>query len=55
MCHMLKIFLKVIHNRITKKLEAGLGKEQFVFRNGLGTRDALFALNTYPKDLGSEC
>lgn len=40
MSHMLKIFLKVIHNKITRKLKAALGEEQFGFRNGLGTRGA---------------
>lgn len=45
MSHTLKIFLKVIHNRIYKKLEMDISDTQFGFRSGLGTREALFALN----------
>lgn len=45
MSHTLKIFLKIIHNRIRKKLEDELGDTQFGFRDALGTREALFAFN----------
>lgn len=45
MAHTLKILLKVIHNRIYRKLDADVGDTQFGFRKGLGTREALFALN----------
>lgn len=44
MCHVLKIFLKIIHARIYKKCEENNGETQFGFRNGLGTREALFAI-----------
>jgi len=40
-----KIFLKVIHRRIYKKLEENIADTQFGFRNGSGTREALFAYN----------
>ena len=43
--HTLKVFLKVIHGRISRKLEEEIDESQFGFRNGLGTREALFALN----------
>lgn len=46
MCHALKIFLKIIHKRIYNKLEEGISNSQFGFRNGFGTREALFAFNT---------
>ncbi|KAJ2952534.1 hypothetical protein O0L34_g6852 [Tuta absoluta] len=42
MSHMLKIFLKIIHSRIHTKIEDKISDTQFGFRNGLGTRDALF-------------
>jgi len=42
---MLKIFLKIIHGRIYAKWEKSIGEIQFGFRNGLGTRDALYSLN----------
>lgn len=45
MSHTLKIFLKVIHRRIYRKLEEGIAETQFGFRNGCGTREALFAYN----------
>lgn len=44
MSHVLKLFLKIIHERIYRKLEAQIGDTQFGFRNGMGTREALFAL-----------
>ncbi|XP_071580242.1 uncharacterized protein [Temnothorax nylanderi] len=45
MSHVLKIFLRIIHTRIFKKCEYQLDETQFGFRNGLGTREALFSLN----------
>jgi hypothetical protein len=45
MSHVLKIFLKIIHSRVHRKLEMDINNTQFGFRNGLGTREALFALN----------
>ena len=44
MSHACKIFLKIIHSRIYKKCEELISDTQFGFRNGLGTRDALFAM-----------
>lgn len=44
MSHVLKLFLKIIHNRVYKRCEEGIGDEQFGFRSGLGTREALFGL-----------
>lgn len=43
MSHTLKLFLKIIHGRIYKKLEEDMSSTQFGFRAGLGTREALFA------------
>jgi hypothetical protein len=45
MSHVLKTFLRIIHTRIYKKCEFQMSDTQFGFRNGLGTREALFALN----------
>ena len=45
MSHILKAFLKIIHERIYPKLEEDIGETQFGFRNGLGTREALFSHN----------
>ena len=44
MSHTLKVFLTVIHNRIKNKCENELQATQFGFRNGLGTREAIFCL-----------
>lgn len=44
MSHTLKLFLKVIHERIYRKLETRITNTQFGFRNGLGTREALFSV-----------
>lgn len=44
MSHVLKIFLRIIHGRIHRKLEQEISSSQFGFRNGLGTREALFSL-----------
>lgn len=45
MSHVLKIFLAIIQNRIRPKCDEQLGESQFGFRSGMGTREALFALN----------
>lgn len=45
MTHTLKAFLNVIHNRIYRRLEEDISDTQFGFRNGLRTREALFALS----------
>lgn len=45
MSHALKVFLKIIHNRIFRTLERDMSNTQFGFRNGMGTREALFGLN----------
>lgn len=45
MSHTLKIFLKIIHARIYQQCEANIEETQFGFRNAVGTREALFALN----------
>lgn len=45
MSHALKIFLKIIHQRIFRKLEQDISETQFGFRNAIGTREALFAFN----------
>lgn len=43
MSHILKIFLKIIHQRIYKKCEVDISDSQFGFRQGLGTREAIVA------------
>ena len=45
MSHVLKTFLRVVHTRIYKKCEQQVNDTQFGFRNGLGTREALFSIN----------
>lgn len=45
MSHTLKIFLRIIHSRIRIRCEENISKEQFGFRNGLGTQEALFCMN----------
>lgn len=45
MSHVLKVFLAIIHNRIRPQSDDQLGESQFGFRSGMGTREALFALN----------
>ncbi|CAG9828392.1 unnamed protein product [Diabrotica balteata] len=42
----LKIFLRILHNRVRRKCQEYLEDIQFSFRNAMGTREALFALNT---------
>lgn len=44
MSHTLKIVLKIIHRRIYRKCEQNISPEQFGFRLGLGTREALFGI-----------
>ena len=44
MSHALKTLLRILHMRICKKCEAVSGDTQFGFRQGLGTREALFAM-----------
>lgn len=44
MSHVLKILLKILLNRIYDICDQDIGKEQFGFRNGLGTREALFSM-----------
>jgi len=45
MSHMLKTFLRIIHARIRSKCEWDMDDSQFGFRNGFGTREAIFRLN----------
>lgn len=45
MSHTLKVFLRIIHGRMRSRCEGDLDETQFGFRNALGTREALFALN----------
>jgi hypothetical protein len=45
MSHVLKIFLRIIQSRMYRKCESRMSDTQFGFRNGLGTREALFATN----------
>ena len=44
MSHVLKLFLKIVHSRIYIKCEENIGKSQFGFRGGFGTREALFSI-----------
>uniref|UniRef100_A0A8D8L8K4 Craniofacial development protein 2 n=1 Tax=Cacopsylla melanoneura TaxID=428564 RepID=A0A8D8L8K4_9HEMI len=44
MCHVLKLFLKIIQQRTYHKIEEKISHCQFGFRNGLGTREALFSI-----------
>lgn len=44
MSHVLKIFLRVIHERMRNKAEEYIGDTQFGFRQGLGTREGLFSI-----------
>lgn len=44
MSHFLKVFLKIIQKRICNKIEENISDTQFGFRAGLGTRDALVAV-----------
>lgn len=44
MSHTLKVLLRIIQQRIYRKCEEQLDETQFGFREGLGTREALFAI-----------
>lgn len=44
MSHLLKTFLKIIHKRVYRKCEEHITRTQFGFRDALGTREALFAV-----------
>ena len=44
MSHLLKVFLKIILKRIYWQYDANIAAEEFGFRIGFGTRDALFGL-----------
>lgn len=46
MSHALKLFLKIVHNRIWRKCEANLSTDQFA---GLGTGETLFTLQLLPQ------
>uniref|UniRef100_A0A8D8UNP4 Craniofacial development protein 2 n=1 Tax=Cacopsylla melanoneura TaxID=428564 RepID=A0A8D8UNP4_9HEMI len=46
MCHLLKVFLKIIQQRTYVKIEQNISDNQFGFRMGLGTREALFSIQT---------
>ena len=45
MPHTLKLFLKIIQERIGKKIDREVGHSQFGFRPGSGTREGIFAFN----------
>ena len=45
MPHTLKIFLKVIQDRIGRKIDREVGQTQFGFRPGSGTREGIFCFN----------
>jgi hypothetical protein len=46
MSHFLKLFLRIFHTRLFKKCEEVSGWSQFGFKNGLGTREAIFSMQT---------
>ena len=45
MPHTLKILLKIIQDRISKKIDLEVGETQFGFRPGSGTREGIFCFN----------
>ena len=45
MNHTLKLFLKIIHKRIYRKIEEDISNTQFGFRGGVGTREAFLGVN----------
>ena len=45
MPHTLKIFLKIIQDRIGSKIDSEVGQTQFGFRPGSGTREGIFCFN----------
>lgn len=44
MSYVLKLFIKIIRERIYRKLDVQLSNTQFGIRNELGTREAVFAI-----------
>jgi len=44
MSHSLKIFLRIIHQRLYNKCEEVMGRTQFGFKKAMGTREALFGV-----------
>ena len=46
MPHVMKLFLKVIQERISQKINSEVGSNQFGSRPGSGTREGLFCFNT---------
>lgn len=44
MSHLLKVLLRIIQRRMAKKCEEKMSREQFGFRPGMGTREALYCL-----------
>lgn len=54
MSHILKLFLKIIHSRIFRKCEQDISQSQFGFREGMGTREALFGLNVLFQKCGDQ-
>lgn len=42
--NIVKVFTKVVHNRIYQKCDLYIDENQFGFRNALGTREAIFSL-----------
>jgi hypothetical protein len=47
--HTAKIVVKILRRRIEKKIEDVLGEDQFGFRRGKGTRDAIGMLRIIPE------
>lgn len=45
MSHLLKAFIRIIHARIRGACEDSLDENQFGFKKGFGTREALFMIN----------
>jgi len=46
MSYILKLFLKIIHQRICAKLKNEMSMTQFGFKQRMGTREALFSINS---------
>lgn len=44
MSHVTKLLLKIIHQRIARKIDSEISEEQYGFRSGRGTREAIFNL-----------
>lgn len=45
MRHTLKVFLRIIYNRIFAKVDSEISDNQVGFRRDMGTREALFSIN----------